>query len=75
MFDVTLDFDANTATVADPISDAAEETVELAAFLGRAASFQDDPALGDGMTQMQRRPPTFRVGGTGITEPVIDVPK
>ena len=70
MFDVTLDFDASKATVADPIMDSPDETVELSIFLANAAAFEDDLGLGDGMTQTQRHPPTFRVDSTGATEPI-----
>jgi len=37
-------------------------------FLARAASFQDDPQLGDGGTVLERHPPTIKVSSDGIAE-------
>jgi hypothetical protein len=68
VFDVVLDFDARTATVTDALAPDDSATTDLADFLSRAASFGDDPSIGDGLTQMQRRPPRFRVDGRGGVE-------
>lgn len=34
--------------------------------------FDDDPSIGDGLTEMQRRPPTFFVGPDGEADPIGD---
>jgi hypothetical protein len=72
VFDVTLDFDAAKVIVADVLSDDESEVGDLAAFLLRAQSFADDPAIGDGLTEMQRRPPRFAVGADGKAQPLDD---
>jgi len=68
--DVTLDFSQGTATVADALGDEAAETEPLATFLERAASFADDPSIGDGLTEMQRRPPRFAASADGEVRPL-----
>ncbi len=65
IYDVTLDFDAGTATVIDVLSAGDDESVPLTEFLDRADSFGDRPWMGDGLTEMQRRPPTFAVDPHG----------
>jgi len=65
VFAVTLDFDRDIATVDDVLEPGSSETVGLQVFLGRAASFGDDPNLGDDLTAMQRRPARFAVDHTG----------
>ncbi len=70
VFDVTLDFDVGTATVSDVLSTDDSDTTSLAEFLEPAASLGDDPAIGDGLTEMQRRPPTYEVGSHGEVEPL-----
>jgi hypothetical protein len=67
--DVVLDFDGATATVIDVLFGSASETVPLAVFLDRAASFRDDPSLGDGLSVLQRNPPRFRVAADGDVQP------
>jgi hypothetical protein len=64
-FDVLLDFDAGTVTVVDVLGNDDSETVDLAPFLKLAASFADDPAASDGLTEMQRHPPTISVDSSG----------
>lgn len=71
-FDVELDFDARTATVTDVLTSHDSATADLAEFLSRAASFGDDPSIGDGLTQMQRRPPRFRADAGGAVERLDD---
>ena len=61
VFDVELNFDANTATVAGLLSTDDQVTTSLSDFLARAASFGDDPSIGHCLTEMQRRPPTYEV--------------
>lgn len=68
VFAVTLDFDRDIATVDDVLEPGSSETVGLQVFLGRAASFGDDPNLGDGLTAMRRRPARFAVDHTGQVE-------
>ena len=70
MFDVTLDFDKAIATVADALGDDESETTPLTDFLERATSFGDDPSIGDGLTEMQRRPPRYAVDADGTAAPV-----
>jgi hypothetical protein len=72
MFDVTLDFDEAVATVADALGDEQSETAPLEDFLQRAASFGDDPSFGDGLTEMQRRPPRYAVDRAGTVRPASD---
>lgn len=71
LWDVTLDFDERTATVASVLEEGESEAVGLESFLDRAASFSDDPSIGDGLTEMQRRPASFRVTQTGVTAPIV----
>jgi hypothetical protein len=66
---VTLDFEAATATVCDVLGESASETVPLTAFLDRAASYGDDPGHGDGLTVLRRHPPAFRIDSAGGAEP------
>ena len=47
VYSVTLDFDAGTATVIDLVSTENSETMSLTDFLARAASYADDPSIGD----------------------------
>lgn len=70
MFDVTLDFDAGTVTISDALSASDSESIGLMQFLERAALFGDHPAMGDGLTQMERQPPTFEVDARGNVEPL-----
>jgi hypothetical protein len=72
VFDVELDFDAGTATVTDALAGHDSATTDLTAFLSRAASFGDDPSIGDGLTQMQRQPPRFRATAGGEVERLDD---
>lgn len=69
VFAVTLDFDRDIATVDDVLDPGSSETVILPVFLDRAASFGDDPNLGDGLASMQRHPATFAVDQSGRVEP------
>jgi hypothetical protein len=48
------------------------ETTDLAEFLSRAASFGDDPTIGDGLTHAQRHPPRFRADAAGEVERLDD---
>ena len=72
VFDVELDFDTRTATVTDVLARDDSATTDLADFLSRAASFGDDPSIGDGLTQMQRQPPRFRADTGGGVERLDD---
>jgi hypothetical protein len=72
MVDVTLDFDKAVATVADSLGDEQSETAPLDEFLQRAASFGDDRSIGDGLTEMQRRPPHYTVDRAGTVRPASD---
>lgn len=74
MFDVTLDFGSGTATVADVLGDDEPEAAPLTDFLERAASFGDDPSIGDGLTEMQRRPPRFEARSDGQVRPLEGEP-
>jgi hypothetical protein len=62
-----LDFDTQMATVVNVLEGNRRETVRLSELLERAASFGDDPSLGDGLTQLQRRPATYEVDARGET--------
>ena len=66
VFDVAMDFDERTVTVIDVLSEGGSEMTTLDEFVLRARSYGDDPSIGDGLTQMQRRPPTYRAGRDGI---------
>jgi hypothetical protein len=46
------------------------ETADLNEFLHVAESFADDPAIGDGLTEMQRHPPTICVDSLGSAQRV-----
>ena len=70
VFTVTLDFENAIATIDDLLDPGASESTSLHAFLDRAAAFSDDPGLGDGLTELQRRPPRFVVDQTGQAEPL-----
>ena len=74
VFDVTLDFDEGTVIVSDVLSEGETESGDLADFLRRAESFAEDPSIGDGLTEMQRRPPRFAVDADGQVRPAGDVP-
>lgn len=67
-FDVVLDFETGTATVVDVLAAADGETTDLNEFLQVAESFADDLAIGDGLTEMQRHPPTIHVDSSGSAE-------
>lgn len=69
-FDVVLDFGAGTATVIDVLAAGDSATADLNEFLHVAESFEDDPAIGDGLTEMQRHPPTIRVDSSGSAQRV-----
>lgn len=68
VFNVALDFDDQTATVEDSLEADESETTDLVLFLDTAAAFGDDPTVGDGLTQMERRPPTYEVDAGGLAE-------
>jgi hypothetical protein len=70
VFTVTLDFGRDMATVEDVLEADSSESIVLSIFLDRAASFGDDPNLGDGLTSMQRHPATFTVDQSGRVEPM-----
>lgn len=53
----------------DVIGESASDSVPLKALLDRAASYGDDPALGDGLTVLRRHPPVFRIDSAGGAEP------
>ena len=72
VFDVELDFDTRTVTVTDVLAPDDSATTDLGDFLSRAASFGDDPSIGDGLTAMQRRPPRFRADAGGSVERLDD---
>ena len=68
VFNVVLDFDAQTATVEDVVGADESETTDLVEFLEAAAAFGDDSSVGDGLTQMERQPPTYEVDADGRVE-------
>jgi len=68
VFGLTLDFDNHLAVVHDLLSEDQDDSVGLQEFLQTAAAFGDDPAEGDGLTEAERRPPTYRVGASGEIE-------
>lgn len=72
VFDVELDFDSRTVVVVDVLGNRSRETTSMDSFLAKAASYGDDPSVGDGLTEMQRRPPFFRVTANGTTEKISD---
>ena len=66
MFDVVLNFNSNTVTIADVFADGLSEETSMESFLARAESFQDDPRLGDGLTTLERKAPRFVVADDGV---------
>lgn len=70
VFAVMLDFDRGIAMVDDVLDARSSERMLLPVFLDRAASFGDDPNLGDGLTSMQRDPAKFAVERSGRVEPL-----
>lgn len=66
--DVVLDFDRQIATVHDVLEEGRSAVAPLAAFLARAAAYGDDPSEGDGLTQVQHRPPSYRAAVDGTVE-------
>lgn len=60
IFDVVMDFSAETVLVIDALGVAGPtQKVDLAEFCDMAASFGDSPSVGDGLTTLQRTLTTF----------------
>jgi hypothetical protein len=69
-FDVTLGFVGESVTVKDVLGSDDEETAAMSVFLKHAVSFEDDPSIGDGLTQMQRSPARFEITSSGEVQPL-----
>lgn len=65
---VELDFDAGRAVVADLLEASGSESVDRNTFLETAAALGDDPGDGDGLTELERHPPTYVADPRGQVE-------